>query len=303
VKQQTAAENALMREVQPRKGRALLVRSLAKSTLALVGMVIIVLAAVTAVAAPLLAPADPSLVVVAERLLPPVWQQGGTPAHILGTDGLGRDILSRLIYGARISLLVGCVSVFLAGLIGVTLGLLAGYLGGWLDAVLMRIADIQMAFPFILLAITLMAVLGSSLENIIFTLAITGWVQYARMVRGQVLSLREKEFVDAARCVGVPRLRIMWRHILPNAISPIIVLASFGVSAAIIAEAGLSFLGLGVPLSVPSWGAMLSQARDVQSKAWWPAVFPGIAITATVFGINVVGDWLRDVLDPHLRIG
>ncbi len=296
-------QDSVLHEFQPRKGRTLVVRSLLKAKLALLGMAIIVVTATTAMAAPLLAPADPSLVAVAERLLPPMWQEGGTTLHILGTDGLGRDILSRMIYGARVSLLVGCVSVFLAGLIGVSLGLLAGYMGGWLDTVLMRIADIQMAFPFILLAITLMAVLGSSLGNIIFTLAITGWVQYARMVRGEVLSLREKEFIDAARCVGVPRLRIIWRHLLPNAISPIIVLASFGVSSAIIAEAGLSFLGLGVPLSVPSWGAMLSQAREVQSRAWWPAVFPGMAITATVFGINVVGDWLRDVLDPHLRIG
>jgi peptide/nickel transport system permease protein len=303
VAERSAALDSIVEEMQPRRGPARLIRSLLKAKLALIGMVIIAVAAVTALSAPLLAPADPALVVVAERLLPPAWQTGGSTVHVLGTDGLGRDILSRLIFGARVSLLVGCVSVFLAGLIGVSLGLLAGYLGGWLDTVLMRIADIQMAFPFILLAITLMAVLGSSLGNIIFTLAITGWVQYARMVRGQVLSLREKEFVDAARCVGVPRLRIIWRHVLPNAISPIIVLASFGVSSAIIAEAGLSFLGLGVPLSVPSWGAMLSQARDVQSKAWWPAVFPGIAITATVFGINVVGDWLRDVLDPHLRIG
>ncbi len=295
------AQDSILHAIQPRRGRALLVRSLLKSKLALIGMVIIVLAAATALTAPLLAPADPSRVAVAERLRPPMWQEGGTSDNILGTDSLGRDILSRMMYGARVSLLVGCVSVFLAGLIGVSLGLVAGYLGGWPDTVLMRIADIQMAFPFILLAITLMAVLGSSLGNIIITLAITGWVSYARMVRGQVLSLREKEFVDAARCVGVPRLRIMWRHILPNTISPIIVLASFGVSAAIVAEAGLSFLGLGVPLSVPSWGAMLSQAREVQSKAWWPAVFPGLAITATVFGINVVGDWLRDVLDPHLR--
>lgn len=297
------APDIVLQEIKPRRGRALIVRSLLKSKLALIGMVIIVLAGSTALAAPLLAPSDPAKVAVAERLQPPMWQEGGTADHILGTDSLGRDILSRMIYGARVSLLVGCVSVFLAGLIGVSLGLVAGYVGGWPDVVLMRIADIQMAFPFILLAITLMAVLGSSLGNIIFTLAITGWVQYARMVRGQVLSIREKEFVDAARCVGVPRLRIMWRHVLPNTVSPIIVLASFGVSAAIIAEAGLSFLGLGVPLSVPSWGAMLSQAREVQSKAWWPAFFPGMAITATVFGINVVGDWLRDVLDPHLRIG
>ena len=300
--ERSGAQDSILHAIEPRRARALLVRSLLRSKLALIGMVIIVLAAATALTAPLLAPADPSRVAVAERLRPPMWQEGGTADNILGTDSLGRDILSRMMYGARVSLLVGCVSVFLAGLVGVFFGLVAGYVGGWPDTVLMRVADIQMAFPFILLAITLMAVLGSSLGNIIFTLAITGWVSYARMVRGQVLSLREKEFVDAARCVGVPSFRIMWRHILPNTISPIIVLASFGVSAAIVAEAGLSFLGLGVPLSVPSWGAMLSQAREVQSKAWWPAVFPGLAITATVFGINVVGDWLRDVLDPHLRI-
>ncbi len=281
--------------------RSQLVRSLVQSKLAFVGMFCVLLVIVVAFAAPLIAPQDPSRISVKDRLMPPAWVEGGSGAHLLGTDGLGRDLFSQVVYGSRISLLVGFSSVIVAGLLGVVLGLLSGYYGGKLDTILMRIADIQSAFPFILLAITLMATLGPGLVNIIITLGVTGWVEYARMVRGQVLSLREKEFIEAACCAGVPNWLILFRHILPNTVAPVIVVASFAVSGNIIAEAGLSFLGLGVPLSVPSWGGMLSQAQEVMSRAWWPSVFPGLAITIAVFGVNVVGDWLRDYLDPQLR--
>ena len=276
-------------------------RSLYRRKLALVGAIFVLIAFLAAIFAPVLTAYDPAEIDIINRLKAPGWSSPKGEYHLLGTDTLGRDVFARLVYGARVSLVVGLSAVLLAGTLGVFLGLLSGYFGGFLDDVIMRIGDIQLAFPFILLAITLMAVLGSSLGNIIITLAITGWVSYARMVRGQVLSLREKEFVDAARCVGVPRLRIMWRHVLPNTISPIIVLASFGVSSAIVAEAGLSFLGLGVPLSVPSWGAMLSQAREVQSKAWWPAVFPGIFLSITVLGFAMIGNELRYMIDPTRR--
>jgi peptide/nickel transport system permease protein len=281
--------------------RGELVSSLLRSKIALVGLFCVLLVMAVALGAPWMTSQDPSRISVKDRLKPPAWVEKGSSLHPLGTDGLGRDLFSQVVYGSRISLLVGFSSVILAGLLGVTLGLISGYYGGRLDTVLMRVADIQSAFPFILLAITLMATLGPGLVNIIITLGVTGWVEYARMVRGQVFSLREKEFVEAARCAGVPNWLILIRHILPNTVAPVIVVASFAVSSNIIAEAGLSFLGLGVPLSIPSWGGMLSQALEVISRAWWPSVFPGLAITITVFGVNVVGDWLRDYLDPQLR--
>ncbi len=284
---------------QRRRGQ--LVRSLVRSKLALVGLLCVLVVVVVALGAPFITSQDPSRISVKDRLKPPAWMEEGSSLHPLGTDGMGRDLFSQIVYGARISLLVGFSSVILAGVLGVVLGLVSGYYGGLLDTVLMRLADIQSAFPFILLAITLMATLGPGLTNIIITLGVTGWVEYARVVRGQVLSLREKEFVEAARSTGVPNWLILFRHILPNTVAPIIVVASFAVSGNIIAEAGLSFLGLGVPLSVPSWGAMLAQAQEVMSRAWWPSVFPGLAITIAVFGVNVVGDWLRDYLDPQLR--
>jgi peptide/nickel transport system permease protein len=277
-------------------------RSLRKSWLALVGMICVLVVIFVSLAAPLIAPYDPGKVSIRDRLRPPFWMKDGSMEYPMGTEGMGRDILSQLVYGARISLLVGFASVALSGSIGVILGLIAGYYGGKIDSILMLIADIHLSFPFILLAILLMSVLGPGLLNIIITLGLTGWVSYCRMVRGQVLSLRETEFTQAARCIGTSNWKIMTRHILPNTIAPIIIVASFAVSSNIIAEAGLSYLGLGVPLSVPSWGGMLSQAQEVQSRAWWPAVFPGLAITITVFGINMIGDWLRDYLDPQLDV-
>ncbi len=257
--------------------------------------------AAVAVFAPWLAPENPEKIVLTRRLTPPFWMEGGSLAHPLGTDSLGRDILSRLIFGSRVSLIVGLVAVAAGAGVGIALGLATGYYGGVLDNVIMRIGDVQLAFPFILLAIALMAVLGEGLGNVILVLSIRSWVPYARMVRGQVLALKEQEFVQAVRAIGAKDLRITVKHILPNVAAPVIVLASFSVARTIIAEASLSFLGLGVGVSAATWGAMISQGKDYLTDAWWISAFPGLAIMITVLSINLIGDWLRDSLDPSLK--
>lgn len=266
-----------------------------------VGILIVVVNIAVALLAPVLGPHDPLDQDIARRLLPPAWFAGGSPEHFLGTDQLGRDILSRIIYGSRISLLIGLLSVALALPIGVSMGLVAGYFGGRLDDVIMRLADVQLAFPFILLAITIAGVLGPSPRNVILILAIGGWVVYARLARGQVLSLREKEFVEAARGLGLGHGRILFRHVLPNILTPIIVVATFSVAQMILLESSLSFLGLGVQPPTPSWGGMLNDGRAYITIAWWLMTFPGAAIMLTVLGINFLGDWLRDLLDPRLQ--
>ncbi len=276
-------------------------RSLLQARLAVAGLVILVLVTLCAVFAEQLAPYDPNDVAPVNRLKPP-GLLGGDPRFPLGTDGLGRDVLSRTLYGARVSLAVGFIAVIISGVLGVALGLLAGYYGGWLDDVIGRIADVQLAFPAILLYIAVLAVLGNGLLNVILILGISRWVVYGRVIRGDTMSVREKEFVQAARTIGTPDRLILWRHILPNTFAPIIVIASFSVAATIITEASLSFLGLGVPPSVPTWGQMLADGREVIRLAWWPATVPGLAIMFTVLGINVVGDWLRDFLDPRLTL-
>jgi peptide/nickel transport system permease protein len=246
-----------------------------------------------AVFAPLLAPHPYDDQDLARSLLPPAWLPGADPGYVLGTDYQGRDLLSRLIFGARTSLAVGAAAVVLAGLIGVSVGLLAGFFRGWVDDVLMRLADTQLAFPPIVLAVGVLSVVGPSPATIVLLLGIIGWVQYARVIRGQTLSLRESEFVAAARVLGADNGRILVRHILPNALGPILVIAALNMSTMILAEASLSFLGLGVRPPVPAWGSMLSEARDVFDLAWWTAVFPGLAIVWTVFGINLLGDAWR----------
>ncbi|MFC1492198.1 ABC transporter permease, partial [Nitrospinota bacterium] len=238
---------------------------------------------------------------VRHRLKPPFWMEGGETNRLLGTDALGRDIFSRLIYGSRISILVGLSSVVVSGVIGVVLGLFSGYFGGKIDDFIMGFAEIQLAFPFILLAITIMAVVGPGLVNTIVVLGISRWVAYGRIVRGQVLAAREMEFVEAARALGYPIYRVLFFQILPNVMSPLIVIGSFAVAGNIISEASLSFLGLGVPPSIVTWGSMLAEGREYLRVSWWMATFPGLAIMVTVLSINLIGDWLRDYLDPRVR--
>ncbi len=254
-----------------------------------------------AVFAPVLTRYDPTTSDVAQRLFPPAWVHGGSRAHLLGTDQLGRDVFARLIYGSRISLIVGTTTVAISSILGSGLGLLAGYYEGRLGTILMRIADIQLAFPFLLLAIAIAAVLGVGLLNVILILGIAGWVSFGRLTRGQVLSIKQKEYVEAARAVGANEPTIIMWHILPNVVTPIIVIATATVANNIVVEASLTFLGLGVQPDLPSWGNMLAGSRDYLNVGWWMSVFPGLALTLTVLTINLLGDWLRDYLDPTLR--
>ncbi len=228
--------------------------------------------------------------------------RGGT-TYILGADALGRDVLSRLIYGARTSIVVGLSAVVIGGVLGAALGLVAGYVGGWLDDFIMRAADIQLAFPAILLAIMFLVVLGPGLVNLAIVLGIGQWVTYARVSRAQTINQREKEYVEAARALGQSIWGILFLTILPNILSPLIVIASFNIAGVILSEAALSFLGLGVPPTIPTWGGMLAESRDqLIAGRWWLAIFPGVAIMLTVLAFNILGDWLRDFLDPRLRI-
>ena len=286
--------DARLPEPLPLRKKAL--RTLRRMRLAGVGLAILALVALGALTAPLIAPYDPAAVSLADRLKPPL-----TEGHLLGTDALGQDVLSRVIYGARVSMLVGVLAVGISGLIGVTLGLLAGYYGRLIDDAIMRVGEVQLAFPTIILYVAVMAVLGPGLDHLIAVIGVVGWVQYARVERAMVLSVRQLEYVEAARAMGAPDWTIMLRHILPNTLGPITVIASFGLASTIVIEASLSFLGLGVPPSVPSWGSMLADGRDYLRAGWWVASFPGVALTLTVLAVNLLGDWLRDELDPLLR--
>ena len=268
----------------------------------LLAMAILVVAGVAAVFGPLLAPFDPNRQNLLLRLADPLAAGPDGTVFLLGSDALGRDVLSRLLYGARVSLTVGIAAIVVGGAIGILAGLLSGYFGGWVDDVIMRLGDIQLAFPFILLAIMFLVVLGSGIWNLILVLGVGQWVTYARIVRADTLSLREKEFVEAARALGDSTPSIIFRTILPNILAPLTVIASFNVAGVILSEAALSFLGLGVPPSVPTWGSMLAESRDtLVANTWWLALFPGVAIVLTVLSFNILGDWLRDVLDPRLR--
>jgi len=282
--------------------RASVWRSVRRARLAVAGGIVLSVVVLMGATAPVLAPQDPAEQSILERLKPPGFRDSLGRRHYLGTDQLGRDILSRLMYGARVSLVVGITAVCIGGTLGLALGLVSGYYGGWVDDVIMRLADIQLAFPSILLYIAVLAVLGPGLFKVIAILGVTGWVTYGRVARGQVLSVREQEYVQAGRAIGARETRIILRHVLPNIFSAIIVVGSFAVASNIIAEASLSFLGLGVPPSVPAWGSMLAEARDYVRDAWWPVTFPGLAIMLTVLSINALGDWLRDYLDPRLSL-
>jgi len=276
--------------------------SLLKSRTGTLGFIILLAVVIMAVFAGAIAPHEPAKTEASKRLLPPVWMEKGSFEHPLGTDNLGRDVLSRIIYGSQVSLLVGICAVFVAGTIGVVLGLAAGYYGGWVDRIIMRIVDAFLAIPNILFMLVILAVLGPGLITLIFVLGFTGWVKYARVIRGEVLSVKERDYVRSARSVGASDVWIITKHILPNVISSFIVISTLSVATTIIAEASLSFLGLGIQPPTVSWGGMLSDGRQYLATSWWVATFPGIAITLTVLGIIFVGDWLRDMLDPRMKV-
>jgi len=278
-------------------------RTLLRSKTAVFGALVLGLFVLIAILAPVLAPHDPNQQNLERRLAPPIGlgMEDASFEHPLGNDNLGRDILSRLIVGSRVSLLVGVSVVFMASLVGSVVGAMAGYYRGNFDNVAMRFVDVWMAFPSLLLAIAFGAALGSGISNLVFALALTNWVVYSRIVRAEVLVLREKEFILAAKALGATDTRIILRHIIPNVLPPILVIATLQMGTVIIAEASLSFLGIGVQTSIPTWGGMLADGREYMRQSWWMATFPGIAISIVVLGVNLLGDGLRDALDPHLR--
>lgn len=262
------------------------------------GGLIVLVFILLGISGPFLAPHDPNKQELTAMMRPP---QGIGTAHVLGTDNLGRDILSRIIHGARVSLLVAFAVVFVSGFIGVSLGAISGYIGGKADFIIQKLVEVVWAFPPLLLGITIMAFFGQGLTNLIIALVAQRWIPYCRVVRGQALSLRERDFVMAARCLGATKRQIIARHILPNLIQTSLVIGTFAMASSIIAEASLSFLGVGVPPEIPTWGTMLADARIYISTAWWLPLFPGLCIFITVLGINLLGDALRDILDPRLK--
>jgi peptide/nickel transport system permease protein len=263
--------------------------------------ILIFLLVVPAVFAPQVAPHDPLRGALTKRLKPPMWAQGGTIEHPLGTDKMGRDILSRIIYGSRISLMVSLVAIFVGGSIGTSLGLISGYFGGKLDALIMRLVDISLALPTILLALVLVAAVGPSFGTVIAVIAVLLWARYARLVRGETLSIKEQDFIARARVAGASHFRIMVRYIFPNVINSLVVLATLQVGYVILLESTLSFLGAGIPRPTPAWGVMVADGRELIVTAWWVSMFPGLAIMLTVLALNLLGDWLRDHLDPKLK--
>jgi len=280
-----------------RRGR--LGHRLVRDPRAVLGIAVVVLLVFAAIAAPLIARHDPTAIALRNQLAPP------SPEHWMGTDIQGRDIWARLVYGARVSLAVGLVSQSIALTLGLTLGLLAGFYGRWVDEGVMRLADVTLAFPTLLLLIALVAALQPSLTVVVVTIGVVGWAGMARIVRGQVLVVRQLEYVQAIRALGARDVRIILRHVLPNVVAPVVIAATLGVAGAIMAEAALSFLGLGVQPPTPSWGAMIADARDLSQlrSAPWTSLFPGLAIGAAVLGFNLMGDALRDAMDPRFRRG
>lgn len=294
--------SALSSEIPTRRGSATFRHRFRRSRRAVYGLSFLIIISLIAILAPWIAP-DPSMSQDPSRTqLPPLSVSESGSYHLLGTDALGRDMLSRMMFGGRVSLLVGITVVTVALLLGVPLGLVSGFFGKWTDTIIMRVADIQLAVPFILLAIAIMAVLGTGLWNVILVLGVSSWVGYARIVRGAVLSLRAMPFVEAARCVGMRDRRVVSNHLLPNVWTPVLVLATQGVGGAILAESSLTFLGLGISPLIPTWGAMIADGRNYLTTAWWISTMPGLVLTCTVLAIYFLGDGLRDVLDPRLRM-
>ncbi|MGD0030729.1 ABC transporter permease [Paenibacillus illinoisensis] len=274
-------------------------KQLILSKTGLLGSVLVLMVVLIAICAPLLTSHDPAAVDPLNRLKPPAWLEGGTSEHWLGTDNLGRDMWSRIVYGARVSLIVGMGAVIVSGVIGAILGLLSGFYGKWLDAVIMRVGDAFIAIPTILFMLVVMAIVGPGITTLIFVIGVTNWVPFTRIVRSEVLSIKERDFVHAARSIGAKNGRLIVKHILPNILSSFIVICGMNVGTTIIMEASLSFLGLGIKPPDVSWGGMLSDGRQYVATSWWVATFPGLAITLTVLGVIFLGDWLRDVLDPR----
>lgn len=276
--------------------------ALLKSRAGLVGFVLLLIFVLAALLAPYLGLPSPTRSNLLARMAPPTWTGLFSPgAHPLGSDELGRDILSRIVYGSRITLSIAVTAVVLGGIVGTLLGIVAGYQGGVVDRLLMRVVDIQLALPLMLLALLVIAALGPSTPNLIVVLALTSWLRYARIIRGQVLALREREFILSAHAISASTWRIMIRHLLPNVLTPALVVATLELARIIIMDAALSFLGLGVQPPYPSWGRMLADGRVYISTAWWIVTFPGIAILVTVLSVNMFGDWVRDHFDPKMR--
>lgn len=275
-------------------------RKFVKNPVGIIGLAMVLMITLMSIAAPLLTSHDPIDVHLEKKLQPPVWQEGGSWEHWLGTDEVGRDVWARLVYGSRISLAVGFFAVVISLVLGTALGMLAGYFRGKTDFAISTVIDIMMAFPFILLALATIAVMGPSLLNMILVLGLTDWTQYARLVRSEVINLREQEFIQAGYALGSRHWRIIWKHLLPNCLPSVIVLATLAMARAILMESSLSFLGLGVSSPTPSWGFMMSTGRPYIATAWWLTTLPGIAILITVLGINLAGDRIRDLLDPKV---
>lgn len=272
-----------------------------KNKSAVLGFFIALLLVTFALFSPLIAPHLPNIQDLSARLIPPFWEEGGSMEHLLGTDDFGRDLFSRIVYGARISIMVGTISVSISLFFGLTMGVFAGYYGKWIDAIIMRIVDIMLSIPAILLAIVIVSILGPSLYNAMIAIGIVGIPTYARIVRGSVLAEKEKEYVIASRVNGSNNLRLMFKVILPNCTTPIIVQATMGFASAVLEAAGLSFLGLGAQPPTPEWGAMLADSLQFITTAPWMIFYPGLAIFLTVLGFNLIGDGLMDVLDPKLK--
>lgn len=272
------------------------IRKLRRNWLFTGALVFLVGVVLVAIFAPWIVPHNPNLQSLSLRLRPPAFVEGGSWEHLLGTDQLGRDLLSRIIMGSRVSLLIGLSTVFVGVIVGGTIGLLTGYFEGWLDAVFMRLADIQLAFPYILLTLAVLAVLGPGLNIVIFVLGIASWPAYARIIRGAVLSVKQREFVASAVALGANTSRIVFRHVLPNVLAPLLVVATLQISQMMMAEAALSFLGAGVPITTPTWGGMLNEGQRYIFNAWWLTIFPGVALTLVVIAFNFVGDGVDEVV-------